>query len=601
VPATTTMDRPTSSGTSGPRPKRPIGTRMVHFVRDNSIALFIGGLLIFLVAGPIGLLFNLSIRGGTPAQPGSLTTGNFEAVYAGTNTWSALSNTLVYAGGVTIVSLLLATLFAWFVERTDMPGRGFAWAVMLIPLAMPGMLSAMSWTLMLSPKIGVVNVGIREVASWVGIDFDGTGPINIYSMGGMIFIEGVKGANTLFLMLVGGFRLMDPSLEDASTMSGASRLQTMRTVTMPLMTPALLAAGIYAFLGNLDDFDTPLLIGLPAGIYVLPTLIYFTAYVSPSPNWGMASAYASIFLIVMAILVVWYYKVVIKRANRYATVSGKGFKPGRVKLGRWRFVAMGAFGSYLVVTIVMPFLILLWASILPSYRLPSWEILHELTFKHYMQIFHDPLIVKASINTVVLATTTATATMVLAFVVSWAVVRLRVRGGVLMDALAFAPNAIPTVAVGLGLVVMYLHPALRWTSLYGSIGLLVIALSTKYLAFSTRIGNSAMVQVAGELEEASWMSGVGKLRTLLRVTGPLLLPTFLAGWLWVVAHSFKNLTLPLLLSGPNTEVLSMRIYQYWTREGDFSLTAALGVLLMLALAILAFASRRIIAKGFTGN
>ncbi len=590
------------NGVAGQKPRRrSILERLVRFARDNVIALLVGALLIWLVAGPISLLFTMSVRGGTPAVQGPFTIRNYAAVYSSGQTWSAMSNTLIYATMVTVVSLLLAATFAWLLERTDMPGRGLAWIAMLIPLAMPGMLSSMAWILMLSPRIGVLNIATRTVMGWFGLGVGDVGPINIYSMGGMVFIEGIKGANTLFLMLVGAFRLMDPSLEDASTLSGATRLQTLRRVTMPLMLPALLAAAIYAFLGNLDDFDTPLLLGLPAGIFLLPTLIYFTAYVSSSPNWGLAAAYSSLFLVMMGFLVVWYYRVVIKKARKYATVTGKGYKPQRIKLGRWRYAALGGFIAYFALTIAMPFAILLWASVLPAYRVPSRELLGSLTFSNYLQILDDPLIVQATINTVVLATSTATVTMILAFIVSWAVVRIRVKGGVLMDALAFAPNAIPTVAVGLGLVIMYLHPALRWTSLYGSVTLLVIALSTKYLAFSTRIGNGAMVQIAGELEEAAWVSGIGKVRTLIRVTAPLLLPTFLAGWLWVVAHSFRNLTLPLLLASPGSEVLSMRIYQYWVRDADFSLTAALGVCLMLTLALLAFGSRRIIAKGFTGG
>lgn len=581
---------------------RSVLERIVAFARQNVIALVLGVLLIWLVAGPIGLLINLSLRGGSPAAPGTdLTLSNYGAVYGSVYTWPAALNTLVYAVLVTIVSITLATLFAWLVERTDMPFRSFAWIAMLIPIAVPGMLASMAWILMLSPRTGVLNVAIRSFMALFGVDLGGEGPINIYSMGGMVFIEGVRGANTLFLMLVGAFRLMDPSLEDASIMSGASKFQTVRHVTLPLMFPALLAATIYAFLGNLDDFDTPLLIGLPAGIFVLPTLIYFTAYVSPTPNWGLASAYTSLFVVVMVFLVAYYYRVVIKRSKRFATVTGKGFRPARLKLGRWRYVAIGSFGLYFGLTILMPVGILLYASLLPVYRVPSMEVLDLFTLSNYARVLDDGRLIRAVTNTFVIAGSTATITMVFAFIVSWAVVRVKVRGGVLMDALAFAPNAIPTVAIGLGLAVFYLSPTARWTGIYGSVFILIIALSTKYLAFATRIGNSSMTQIAGELEEASWVSGVGKLMTLARITTPLLLPTFLAGWIWVVAHAFRNLTLPLLLATPRTEVLSMRLYYYWVRDSDFSLTAALGVMLILSLSIFAFASRRIITKGFSGD
>ena len=230
-----------------------------------------------------GLLINMSFRQGTPARPYGIRPRQLPTGLRLALTYSTLLNTVIYAGAVSVVSLRLATIFAWLVERTDMPGRNLVWVAMLIPLAMPGMLSAMSWILLGSPKIGALNVWIRNLLDLVGIHMD-SGPFNIYSLYGMILVESLKGTSTLFLLIVGAFRLMDPALEDASTMSGGLRWKTLRYVTLPLMKPALLAAGIFAFLGNMEDFDTPLLLGLPANVFILPTLIYFTAYVSPSSS-----------------------------------------------------------------------------------------------------------------------------------------------------------------------------------------------------------------------------------------------------------------------------------------------------------------------------
>lgn len=598
---TSTIERP-PVGAPPPRPpsrKRPRGVAGVaQWAKKNGLPIGIGFLLLWLIAGPMGFLINMSFRHGTPARPSSPTLDNYIEVYGSSLTYSTLLNTVIYAGGVSIISLFLATLFAWLVERTDMPGRNLVWVAMLIPLAMPGMLSAMSWILLGSPKIGALNVWIRDLLSLVGVQMD-SGPFNIYSLYGMVFVESLKGTSTLFLLVVGAFRLMDPSLEDACTMSGGSRWKALRYVTLPLMKPALLAAGIFAFLSNMEDFDTPLLLGLPANVFILPTLIYFTAYVSPSSSWGLASAYTSIFLILMVALIVYYYMVVVRRSKTFATVSGKGFRPQKVKLGRWRWPATAFVALFFLVSIVLPLATLVFASLVKVYTGPTWEAVGSMTLDSYRHVFEDPQIIQAAINTVVLAVAAATFTMVIAFMVSWVVIRVRSRGGLLMDAMAFAPNAIPAVALGFGLIIFYLSPVGSWLAIYGTLGIIVLAVATKYLAFTTRLGNSAMVQVSAELEEAAWVSGAGKLHGFFRVTMPLLAPTFVAGWVWVAAHAMRNLTFPLLLGTPGTETISLRMYVYWERYADFPLTAAMGVCLILVLMVLAFFSRRIIVRGFT--
>ncbi len=570
----------------------------ITWVRKHMLALGIAALLLWLIAGPMTFLVNMSFRQGTPARPEGFNLENYQQVYGSALTYSTLLNTVIYAGTVSVISLALATIFAWLVERTDMPGRNLVWVAMLIPLAMPGMLSAMSWILLGSPKIGALNVWLRNLLDLVGIHLD-IGPFNIYSLYGMILVESLKGTSTLFLLIVGAFRLMDPALEDASTLSGGLRWQTLRYVTLPLMKPALLAAGIFAFLGNMEDFDTPLLLGLPANVFILPTLIYFTAYVSPSSSYGLASAYTSIFLILMVALIVYYYMVVVRRSKAFATVSGKGFRPQRVKLGPWKWPAAGFLAVFFVLSIVLPLATLVFASLVPTYTGPSWDAIDTMTIDSYRTVFEDPQIIQAAINTVVMSVGAATVTMIVAFLVSWVVIRVRVRGGLLMDAMAFAPNAIPAVALGFGLIVFYLSPVGSWLPIYGTLVIIVVAIGTKYLAFSTRLGNSAMLQVSSELEEAAWLSGAGRLRGFLQVTMPLLLPTFLAGWVWVAAHAMRNLTFPLLLGTPGTETISLRMYVYWNRYADFPLTAAMGVCLILVLLVLAFFSRRIIVRGFT--
>jgi ABC-type Fe3+ transport system, permease component len=312
-------------------------SRFVTWFRDYWISVTAAAVLSWIVIVPLVYLIVFSFRSGTAAAPGDWTLANYVFVYSSKMTHEAFGNTLVYTTLVATLSMAIAGGLAWFVERTDMPYRGAAWVMILLPIAMPGMLSSMAWILLLGPRTGLLNVMLREVFAPFGYDSP-TGPINIYSLGGMIFVESVRGSTTLFLMLVAGFRLMDPALEEAASMSGARNSYTLRKITLPLMLPMLLATWMYSFIGTLDDFETPLLIGLPAQIFLLPTVIYFTAYLSSA--WGLAAAYATIFLLISVVMVVIYHRVVLRRSSQFATVSGKAFRPRQIELGGMRWPAL---------------------------------------------------------------------------------------------------------------------------------------------------------------------------------------------------------------------------------------------------------------------
>ena len=570
----------------------------VNTLRKHALAFGITALLLWVVAAPIIMLVLSSLREGNFITPGALTLGNYRTVYMSQLTYPALLNTLIYATAVSAISLTVATIFAWLVERTDMPGTNWAWTMMLLPLAMPGILRSMSWILLLSPRSGIINIYLRDYLSLFGVQLE-TGPFNIFTLPGMIFVEGMSGSTTLFLLMVGAFRLMDPSMEEAAKISGARTLTTLRRVTLGLMLPAVLAAAMYAFLGNLDDFETPLLIGLQAGIYLLPTLIYFTAYVSPS--YGLATAYSSIFIIFTIVMVWIYYRVVIRKADRYASITGKGYRPRRLALGKWRWLGLGLFIGFFTLNIILPFLTLLWASLLPSYMVPTRAALQYVSLDNFATLINEPSIINSTVNTVILGVVTATGTMALAYMVSWLIVRLKVKGGLFLDGLAFIPHAIPTVSIALALIVLYLHPAVRWIPIYGTIWIMMLALMTRYIAFASRTANSAMTQIHGELEEAARTSGATRFTTLVRITFPLLLPPFIGGWVWVFAHTIRSFSIPLMMATPGNETIAVVMYHFWERKADFSLASTLGVAMLVSVGILTFFSRRFIAQGFTRN
>ena len=587
-------DAPIASGM-----RRPMGgARAAAWFRDHWISLAAAAVLIWIVVIPLIYLIIFSFRSGTAAAPGDWTLANYALVYTSKMTHAALGNTLIYTMMVATLSMAIAGGLAWLVERTDMPYRGAAWVMILLPIAMPGMLSSMAWILLLGPRTGLINVMLRTLLAPFGYDSP-SGPINIYSMEGMIFVESVRGSTTLFLMLVAGFRLMDPALEEAASMSGARTGYTLRKITLPLMLPMLLATWMYSFIGTLDDFETPLLIGLPAQIYLLPTVIYFTAYLSSS--WGLAAAYATIFLLISIVLVVVYHRVVLRRTSQFATVSGKAFRPRQIELGRMRWPALALVVLYFFLAVLLPLLILVLASLLPFYRVPSLDMFGELTLANYQQLFSNTRVLRAAGNSLWVSFWVASGTMILAFLLAWVIVRQRVPGRMVLDSIAFIPHAIPAVVVAVAMIMFYLSPAMQWTGLYGGLIVLSLALVTRFIAFASRTSNAAMTQIDASLEEAAYVSGARKARVLAKILFPLLLPTFVAGWIFVAANAFRNLNVSLLLSTPQNELISVTLYDYWERQADFSMASTLGVVLVVGLAALTILARQLIARGYSGN
>ncbi|MGH7845838.1 MAG: ABC transporter permease [Candidatus Binatia bacterium] len=566
--------------------------------------LFALGLLVlfWLIVLPLLMVVMVSFRSGTPLDLGPFTFANYALTYSYPLTYTTLVNSLLYAGVSVAIVMVVAILFAWLVERTDMPFRSLAWALILLPIGMPSFLLTMSWILLLNPRVGVLNVILRWVLGFFGLTLE-TGPFNIYSLGGMIFVNSITGLTTVFLLVVGAFRLINQEIEDAAHVCGANKKVTLWKVTLPVLMPALTVATLYKFAGDLNDMDIPLLLGLQKQIYVLPTLIFFSAFYSTPIEWGLATALSSPFIIIAISLSYAFFHFIIKQAERqkYVTVTGKASQTRRIELGKWRYPAFGLFLLYFMLSTALPLLILMWASLLPSYRPPSWEALSLLTFSKYLDIANWPNIGRVLINTLILGASTAIFSMLVAFFISWIVVRSRAPGRFFLDAAVFVPHVLPGSVVALGLVFTYLHPAFRWLPIYGTLWIMVAGLLVTYLPFSTRLMNGALTQIHKELEEAGMVSGARRLTVLLRITLPLVLPPFVMGFIWVASHAFRSLTIPLMLSTPETETVSVLLFFLWDRNADFSGAAALGMLLIITVSILTLFSRRFVEEAFSGR
>ncbi|MGH7847568.1 MAG: ABC transporter permease [Candidatus Binatia bacterium] len=562
-------------------------------VKNNAILIVSVGFLLFLILVPVTRLLINSFQFGHPALPKGWTLQNYVTAFSMPLFYQALGTTIWLAAIGTFITLAIAVLFAWLIERTDMPLRNLAWSLILIPMAIPGVLFALGWALLLAPNTGAMNTLLRSLLDMLGIHFT-EGPLNIYSLWGLIFLDGLRGVTTVFLMIVGAFRLMDPALEEAARVSKAGAAGTFFQVTLPALSPAILAAGMYSFISSMESFEAPLAVGLRGDIFVLSTLIYFTTRLQAPFEYGLGAVFGISYMVMMVILLIGYRRLV-RHSERFSTVTGKGFRPRVLSLGKWRWAALGLFVAYFALTVLAPFAILLWTSLLPSYRVPSIEALSFVTIKNYLEVATMPRVFSVLWNTLVLMLIAATTTMFFALIVSWVIVRAPTKGKGMLDSLVFIPHAIPGIVIALALMMAYLSPPLRYVPVYGTVWILAMGLIVSYISFGTRIMNSAIIQIHQELEQAAYVCGATPIRTLFAITLPLLFPAFAAGWVWVAVHSLRSFSIPLMLASRDNEVFAVLLWEFWD-EGTAPLSAALGVLLILTLIPLTLVMRRFIVR-----
>jgi iron(III) transport system permease protein len=556
------------------------------------MVLIVVGVLIYLVLGPLLMLMLSSFKETEGALPFEAnvpwTLQNYADVFLDGATYKVLFNTLIFAAGSLTLSFSLSLAFAWLIERTDMPLRNLLFIVIIASIGIPNVIAGIAWGLLGSPVNGLINLPLRFL-----FGAEGPGPLNVYTLPGLIFVQGITLVPITFLLVAAAFRAMDASMEDAASASGAKFRTVIRRITIPLLTPAILSALIYQFVTVVESFDIPLIIGLRAGIPLLSTQVFIEAKPPGGlPDYGLASTY-SVLLLIMAIGPLIIYNRAISHSERFATITGHTYQPRRMSLGRWKWIAAGLGLAYIVIAFILPLLIMVWTSLQPFYAVPSIEAIGRITFNAYVGLLDNDLVKDALLNTVVLGVAVAAGTMVMGVLISWILVRSRSRLKPILDVLAFMPHAFPGVIIGLSILLIYLLLPLP---IYGTIWILVIALSTQYISLSTRLMSSGIAQVERQLEEAAETSGASWGATMRRIVMPLIMPAFLNGFLLVFLSAIKNLTLALILFTPGSIVLSTLIWSSWDRA-DTALTAALGVVMVLMTLILALITRRLAGMG----
>jgi len=422
-----------------------------------------------------------------------------------------------------------------------------------------------------SPKIGILNVWLQWLFNTDEVF------INIYTMGGMIWVEGLHYSPMAFLLMTAAFRSMDPSLEESALMSGASILQIARKITLKLAWPAAAGALLILLVRALESFEVPALLGLPVGIQVYTSAIYQAIHQYPS-QIGLAAAYAITLLMITGVGIYLQSRLAYQ-GSRFSTVTGKGFRPRTVDLGRWRYFTASLFILYFVVIVLLPFLVLVWSSLQRFYSPPSWAALSRVSLDSYRAVLDYPQFWTTVRNSLFLSFTTAMTVMLIGAVVSWVIVRTRIPGRWVLDNLASMPLVFPGLVLGLAIMICYLYIDI---GVYGTIWIMVIAYVTRFMPYGTRYVSTSMLQIHKELEESAAMSGASWAMTFRRVVLPLLKPGLLAGWIYVLIVSIRELSSSILLYSPGTEVVSIMIWELW-QNGQYVELSALGVMLIILL------------------
>jgi iron(III) transport system permease protein len=533
--------------------------------------------LAFLVLYPVAMLLLGALTNTNPVVDGfgvfDLSFANFITVLGNPNVHVALANSLIACGGGTALAVVIGLTFSWVVVRTNTPGKRFIAAASMLPLFVPPLVAAVAWSILASPKSGLLNMMLIGM----GIEWR----FNIYSMGGMIAIFGIYYAPYVYMFTASALRNMDPSLEEAAEVSGASALRTMFTVTFPLIAPAILSGMLLSFIVMLGIYGIPAVLGAPGDLPVLTTYIFKLTNWSP-PLYSTAASVAIILMVVTGFLVWLQHRIVSRRS--YTTIAGKAFRPALLNLGPWRYLTLGLAVAYLSVVVVLPTAALTIAAFRKFMFIRSMESLfdeRQYSLVHFDRLFANPLALRSIWNTMEVGIITAIVGGLFAFAVGYTINRTNLPGRRSIDVISTLPVAIPGLVIG----VAYLW---AWIGLpgglYGTIWILALAFVARFMPDTVKALSTSLMQIHRELEEAAWICGKSLLGTIRTVVLPLARPGVIAAMTLLFVLAIRELGSSLFLYTSNTMVMAVLLLDYY-EGGNVGITAAFSLVQMVLLAV----------------
>ena len=531
----------------------------------------------FLTVCPVVMLVFGSFSEGIGAF-GKFTVEKYIQSYTDPAFAGIIVNTVIFTIGSGFVATLLALFLAYLNTRTNIPFKFLFRIISIIPMMIPHILFSVSWVLLLNPSNGMINLLLRQI-----LNLD-TSPFNIYSLGGMILVEGLLDLPIAYLILAPAMAAFDVSLEESSKVSGASNLRTLTRVTLPVLRPAILASFILVIVRSLASFAVPSIIGMPGRIYVLATHIYRIIATGFAADYGMAAA-VGMSALAASITLIYLYRYLTSESEKYVTISSRGYRPTVIELKNAKYPLFGIVALLSFVLIVLPVLVLFYTSLVPYSMVPGAKAFSMMSWKNWLDVLKDPISLLSLKNSVFLGIVGATLGVILSVFVSYVIVKIRTAASGILESLSFLSFSFPGIVIGVGFMWFFVR-----TPLYATIWSLLIGYIATYLPYGIRPLSSAFVQIHSHLEESSRVCGGGTFYTLRRIVIPLLIPGIVSGWILMATMFVRELTLSVVLSRPGTEVLAVQILRF-AEDGLWGKLSALGIMMIfISTTIVAIAS-----------
>jgi iron(III) transport system permease protein len=516
-----------------------------------------------LVLPPLALMVWTSVTpDGTLTSPSVVTLQAYLELFTSTSFKTIAMDTLVFTAGSSVLALALGTVMAWFVARTNMAGKGFVYACVFLSFAIPGMIEATGWILLLGKGAGVLREPLERL-----IGFAPT----IQNMPGIIVVQALSWAPMVFLLLVGTFRAMDASLEESALTSGAGRWMVLRRITGPLMGPSILAVLMLVVVRAVQAFEIPLFLGSSAGIRTFTTEIYSGLRKSFIPDYARAAAFGTLLVCVLSVGLYLYHRAT-KIGSRFTTVTGKAFRAREADLGPWRW-AVGGAAFMLLILYVAPVLTMLLTSLWPQIGRGSG--LGEFTWENYEQLANYRNIWSGVRNSLFVGIGAAS---LLCLAAAFLIVRTKLRGRHMLDHLLSIPMVIPGTVLGLAFLITYLRVPI---GIYGTLWLLVLAFIAHYAPYAMRYLQPTLLQISPDIDDASRVAGASELTVFRKILLPLVMPAVIGSWLYIFFHAFRDVSIASMLYTASTPVVATQLLDMW-QDGTPGVLSAYGSLLSIA-------------------
>ncbi len=534
---------------------RPSGMNGYWFIRstlmklqrpENIIMVVLGTMISLAILYPMAIVFWRSLHVDSGLFTSEFSLNNYTK-FAQSHVLKAIGNSVIIALGSAFLSCIFGVSLAWLTARTNMPGKRILQIFNIIPFFVSTLVGSIAWSLLLSPKVGLINKTLMDV---LGLE---SGLFNIYSIPGIIWVSALFNAPFVYLFCIGPLKHMDPAVEESARTSGSNWWQTTTKITLPLVAPALISSFILAFVLAIEDLGSPLVLGYPFGIQTIPTMI-FDGMARFPPDYGFGASLGILLVTTTILAIVLQRRIMSSRS--FATVTGRGYRPTEVNLGKAKYIALAFNILYVIFSVAFPVGILVVVSFSKGWT--GVIDINQFTFQYFNYVFFvNPLAIHGIVNSMILAVSGATIAMILSTVIAYAIHRTKSWAAGWLDFITTLPIAISGMVLAIGIL-----QALIRTPLYGTLEIILVAYIVRFFTYGQRSVSGVLISLSADLEESSRMSGAGWITTVRRILVPLVWPGFIGGWILLFTTFTREVSMSLLLARSGTETMSVALYNF---------------------------------------